>query len=224
MRKFQSISHSYICQLLCTFPEVAKKKTNSFVHTSTLCLNHPTFFICQMNFSGMQGARRKALQSWSSIQNTSLTLLHVLEQVTQCSKMVLPPCLQTLGPPPPVVCPVRWHCLGTNHTDQWNNAALHDLPQGFLYFLLQGRGLQQCWSYLLIKWSTWTDPLWLIYYSFLNAQSNSHLVLTSLMGPPCITHTHRHMPSVPSTAECLNFNFILASCLDSPQVHKDGST
>lgn len=90
--------------------------------------------------------------------------------------------------------------------------------------LLQGRGLQQCWSYLLIKWSTWTDPLWLIYYSFLNAQSNSHLVLTSLMGPPCITHTHRHMPSVPSTAECLNFNFILASCLDSPQVHKDGST
>lgn len=115
--------------------EVTGKKASP-VGTSALRLKHPALLICKVNSSGMQGTRSKALRSWRSIQNSSLTLLHDLEQAIQepeDSSASLP---AKIGAWPLVVCPIRWHWIRTNCTDQWNNDALLGLPRGFLYLLL----------------------------------------------------------------------------------------
>lgn len=68
------------------------KEKPSPVGTSALRLNHPALFICKLNSSGMQGTRSKALWSWRSIQNMTLS------KSFKILKTALPPCLKRLGP------------------------------------------------------------------------------------------------------------------------------
>lgn len=159
--------------------------------------------------------QEEILQSWRSIQNTSLALLQVLDQVTQSCKVVLLPCLQTLGPPPLLYLPFQmalaWgqsHWPAKRCCPSWS-------PTGFLVldFSLVGNGFK----IMLVIFAHWMIKLNCICSSMVNilfipkgsAQQSS--LLNSSHGTT-LDYTHRQMHSVPSTAQCLDLDLILAFC------------
>lgn len=79
MRKFQLISHSSIHQLLSTFPEVTKKKKPPFAHTHAVPQLAPLLYMPDK----LHRNARYQVKS-VAVTNTSLILLWVLEQATQC--------------------------------------------------------------------------------------------------------------------------------------------
>ena len=143
MRNFQSVSPNFISSF-CTFPEVASEKKNSFVHTSTLCLNHPTSFMCKMNLPGMQVTRRRYCKPEALFRTVLYLCCRSLSKSPSAPRWFCFLACKQWGLHLCLVCRFRWHCLGANHTDQQNNVALHDLLHGFLYLtsLLQGMVLK----------------------------------------------------------------------------------